>query len=410
MRRNSTFAILILLLATSLAAAVTSWMPETLLQQNFTSVWWVRTAVNDSGTAVAVWDQQDGAGTTQVFASVYTPGAPGTWSSARPLGAQGMGVGNKAAIVTPSGLIFVFWMEGSAYYLATYNGSWSLPETIPAETGYTLPVGAGVDSAGNLQVAVAFQVTGGTYRTYNVEVLMRYPDGMWTTPVHVNTTPISYPRFVMNRSGQALVAGGLLIHRSPGFGVWGTPQAIDGIGGQIDSTDVAIDAGGNGYFVYRSRYGGANLSTSTLSTAWTRPRHLLKFDILGRSLAVAASSAGHAAIYGQDYNTYNAFVGSTTDGGRTWGGKNFGLAYSGPKVTASESGLYAVCWVDKTEAFRVAIGNGTNTGWTQSLMAYNYPDGPVAISGTQISAAWVRWIDSLYSYQVVGTRTGSVLP
>ena len=59
------------------------------------------------------------------------------------------------------------------------------------------------------------------------------------------------------------------------------------------------------------------MSTSTPTTAWTTPKHIAKFDILGSSLIVRGSSAGHAIVYGNDMNTGNVRATVTADGATT---------------------------------------------------------------------------------------------
>jgi hypothetical protein len=391
-------------------AAVTSaaWTPEAVVGTSALGVLRARTAINGAGVAVAVWDDRLTATVTRVWASVYAGGA---WTPPRALSDGAVTAASATPVVAPSGAVTVLWETGGGAWSADcVGGVWSASVAVPSEPGYGHIVGAGVDGAGNLEL-VAGALRAGSTAAYDVEAIVRTGAGVWGAPVRFASGATVASRLVMNGAGQAILHTGLTVTRSNALGVWGAPQTL-ALAGQVYSTSVALDAGGRGYLAARSRYGGANVSTSTATTAWTTFKRVAKFDVLGSSLGVVASSSGRALVYGEDYSTGMVRASATTNGGGAWGGLvNLGV---GALVGAAggDRGLYAVGWLDN-ETLRVATGTGVGTGtnaWVKAPVAGLYAWGVLAVSGTRAAAVWYRGADAGLSSFVVGAATATLTP
>lgn len=443
----------------SLNAATAVWSPEQIVTK------WqatnIRTAVNNSGISAVVWDQYilgsaDSThlyGRWQVYASVCVPQpVPQTPVCSAPYAfTDGINVPdatNAGAVVASNGTVTVFWnsFTTSSVYSASATSvdsgqNWSNPEQVPGTTGYALLSGVyaqvgpsvGVDGNGNI-VAVMINPpilpAGSIMRSgYSVQTLVKNAtDGTWTAPTQLSTNAAIFgsAKLFVNSNGQALLNLGFTSFRRDANGNWGSPQNVPIAGmGQIYSASAGFDAGGKAYFIYRSRYGGAFISTSTPSAvstdpAWSTPKHVAKFDILGSSPVVRGSSAGHAIIYGNDMNTGKVRAAITADGGATWGGlTNFGLG-NNPYAVGSENGLYALSWDGagvNADKYFVATGTGIGTGttaWVKKNLAGNFASGPFSLSiagnitgGANTVAAWERF-DAFND--VIGVSTGVVNP
>lgn len=402
----------VLAIATSwpASAATSSWSTESPLAQPVQGSVYVRSAVNEGGVAASVWDQRVTTSTSDVFVSVYSPGANGGWSAAKQLNTTPvLYSANAGAVVTPSGDVTVFWSESDLPYYAVYsNGAWGPATAVPADAGYGIVAGAGADKDGYVQFAMAARRPNGAYSAYDVEFLVKDPLGNWSAPIPLTSAPGAYPAFMMNSSGQGLLVAGYQAFRSAATGVWNrVPLTIPSLAGQTYSTDVAMDAAGNGYFVLYNRYGGANITTSTPTSAWKKLRRVRKFEAMGSSIYVTASSAGHAMIYGVDYSTGKLRASVTTTTGSTWGAlTNIGLIYGNPQAAGSESGLYAIAWDGKVTA---GSGEGTGTAaWLTKSVSANPYFGDVALAGGTAATVWLRASDATLTDFVIAARSGIV--
>ena len=360
-------------------AATSSWSPETTLAQPAQGSVYVRSAVNASGVAAAVWDQRLTGTESDVFASVYLPGAGGGWSPPRRVSSlPTLYSANAGAVVAPSGDVTVFWSEGDLPYYATWkNGAWGPATVVPADTGYGIVVGAGADKDGYVQFAMAARRPNGAYSAYDVEFVVMDSLGNWGPSIPLTRTPGAYPTFMMNSSGQGLLVAGYQSYRSPGTGLWSrVPQVIPSLAGQTYVTDAAMDAAGNGYFVLYNRYGGANVSTSTPTSAWSKLRRVTKFEVMGSSIYLTASSAGHAMIYGVDYTTGKLRASVTTTLGRTWGAlKNIGLVNTSVQAAGAETGCMPLPGTGRwrRRARAPALPPGSRRRWQQTRTSVTWP-------------------------------------
>ncbi len=452
------------LLATTLSSSIVSfpaqaatavWSPEQIVTNLQATN--VHTAVNTSGISAVIWDQYilgsaDSAhlyGRWQVFASVCTPQpAPQTPNCSAPYaftdGIHVPDATNAGVVVAPSGAVTVFWdsfptptaYSASATSVDSGN-NWLDQGQVPGSPGYTLLSGVyaqvgpsvGVDGNGNI-IAVMVNppaISPITSTGYSVQTLVKPAGGNWSSPVQLSsgTGIFGSGKLFVNSDGQALFNLGFTSFRRDINGNWGAPKTIPIAGmGQIYSASAGFDAGGKGYFVYRTRYLGAFLAISTPTTpnpnpAWSKPKHIAKFDILGSSLIVRGSSAGHAIVYGNDMNTGNVRATVSSDCGATWGGlTNFGLG-SNPYAAGSENGLFALSWDSagvNWDRYMVATGTGIGTGttaWIKKSLVGNNANGPVSIAGNVMGgsaytvAGWIRW-DNLSN--ILGVSSGIVNP
>jgi len=161
--------------------------------------------------------------------------------------------------------------------------------------------------------------------------------------------------------------------------------------------------------ITRYASGSSTRSTSTPTSAWSKLRRVTKFEVMGSSIYLTASSAGHAMIYGVDYTTGKLRASVTTTLGRTWGAlKNIGLINTSVQAAGSETGLYAIAWDGKVTA---GTGEGTGTAaWLTTTVATNPYFGDVVLNGTTAVTAWLRASDASLVDYAIAARTGTVGP
>lgn len=441
-----------IMMSVSVYAASATWSPEQIVA-TIPQATNIRTAVNATGTSVVIWDEfipgsADAAhlyGRWRVYASVCPPNPAPQAPNCNILPHAFTDAGtvdnatNAGAVVAPSGNVTVFWnsLGTSTAFSASSSSSdggnsWSDPEQVPGTAGYTLLSGVnaevgpsvGVDGAGNIIVVMINPpaTTPVAQTGYSVQTLVKDSSkGVWSNPPVQLSNGVGIfgsGKLFVNSDGQALLNFGFTSFRRDTQGNWGAPQTVSTAGmGQIYAASAGFDAGGKAYFVYRTHYQGAFLSTSTPTTTWTTPKHIAKFDILGSSLVVRGSSAGHAIVYGNDMNTGNVRAAVTADSAATWGSLvSFGLG-NNPQAVGSENGLYAISWDSagaNWDRYFVASGTGVGTGtaaWVKKNLAGNNASGPAAIAGNvpggnaQTVAGWTRW-DTVAD--VVGASLGTV--
>lgn len=408
----SLMAVTLLMLAgpPEASAAQATWSSESVLTAPITTgSIYVRAASNVNGVAALVWDQRVDNSTSHVYAAVNDGSG---WSTPRRLTVSPTAYNaTSGAVVAPDGTVTVFWVEGTTPYFSAYaTGGWTPAAVIPADPDYGNVAGAGVDNDGNVQVLMAALRSTGSSKTYDMEVLVKDSLGNWTAPTPLTTTPGSYPRLLMNSSGQALAVAGYLAWRSGRTGQWDLqPKAIPSMAGQTYTIDAALDAVGNGYFVLRNRYGGMNISTSTPTSNWTALRHLTKFDGLGSSIAITGGGVGGALIYGVDYLTGKLRASVTTSAGKSWGTlTTFGVIDTQATATGGETGLYGIAWDGK-----VSVGTGVGTkavAWNTQVVAPNPYFGDVAVAGNRAVSGWARGTDPTLVDMVIGARTATISP
>ena len=294
-RLGLVFAAMLLItamLAIPAEAARAIWGTETILDPAFTNFGYPMTAINSLGTSVVAWDQFNANAVNQVTASVRMGNK---WTPAAILSDPTVDSVTVGAVVTSQNKITVFFLAGGVggiVYKSTYsNKVWSASQIVPSDAGYNIFVGAGADTSGNIEVVMASQSSAGAY---NVKSLVKNSRSGWGAPVHINdiTVPVGYPRFYMLGNGKGLLVAGNTSYRSTKLNTWAAPQIIPLWAGQIYNTAAALDTGGTAYFVFRTRYSGAFLTTSTPTTPWTTPTSISQFDTLGSDLAIVASSKG----------------------------------------------------------------------------------------------------------------------
>lgn len=99
----------------------------------FNDGWRAQVAYDCNGIATAVWQQDDGTGTTQIYANRYTPGSG--WGPAPTTPISDSIKGNAVypqLVVDCTGNVTVVWQQGNQIYTNRYaHGSWETPPTTP---------------------------------------------------------------------------------------------------------------------------------------------------------------------------------------------------------------------------------------------------------------------------------------
>lgn len=425
--------------ATPAGAASAVWTAETLLASKLLGASRVDAAVSPAGRSAVVWDKLIGFdpghpyGIFQVYGAARATQA-GPWSATTAL--SDVDAYNAGAVVDPvTGKTTAFWTSLGISYLASTadSGATWTRETIPADAGYSILTTVysqvapfvDIDAAGNITV-ILVKPRAGLANSYDVEAMVKAADGTWSAPIPISGTAgaglFGSARLNVLADGQAFLNFGFTTFRRSAAGVWDAPQSINIAGyGQVYSASADMDAGGRAYFVFRSRYGGALLSTSTPGSAWSKPRHVAKLDTLGSSLQVAAASSAHAVVYGNDIYSGTVRATVTGDAAATWG-PLFAFGFGdNPQASGSENGQFVLGWSSgglNADRYFVASGTGIGTAavaWTKKNLAGGMAAGSVAIAGqgaggnAQAVAGWFRWAGNVNG-NAIGASSGLLTP
>jgi hypothetical protein len=184
-------------------------------QNSFTS----SSAINSSGTAVVVWNQNDTGGIVRrVYAGIYSNG---TWTAPTvdtdSLSIGGQGANNPVVGINDNGYILVAWVQSDGvqtqiFKSEYYDGSWHNPSGLADNISFgstvSNPPALAVNSSGDA-IIVWTQSDGGTTRTYKAQRI----NGTWSVPtafadhLSANLTNATQSAVVaMNDSGDATVA------------------------------------------------------------------------------------------------------------------------------------------------------------------------------------------------------------
>jgi hypothetical protein len=337
-------------------------------------------AVDPSGNAYAVWEDQRVPGESDIYFS-YRP-AGGSWGSNVRVDddAGTASVGNPSIVVDPSGNAYAVWTDGRTgggdIYFAyrPAGGSWGTNVGVNDDEGtaYQAAPSIAVDASGN---AYALWKDG---RNDFGDIYFAYrpAGGSWATNVKVNDDPGTAwqadPSIAVDPSGNAYAVWqdyrngvsnpDIYFSYRPAGGSWGTNARVDddATGAYQYTPRIAVDATGNAYavwydyrngfsnpdiyFSYRSAGGSWSADVKVNYDPWTT-------DQFRPSIAVDPSGNAYALWedcrddFGDIYFSYRPAGGSWSanvkvndDPGTAW--------QSHPSIAVDPSGNAYSVWAD----------------------------------------------------------------
>jgi hypothetical protein len=245
-------------------------------------------AISDSGVLAAVWDTSSTAGTTPdvVEMAVGTFGAPPT--SASVLSAPEVAVSGERAFVTPAGTAVAVWNQSDGAFTtvrASIVPAGGAPRAVTIAANETF-VGGGLDGAGRV---VLIEQDGGTFAEQTIS-----PNGSTVSPAHDFAVPtaIADAAGIAGELGVLFDAAGAQLYswRAPGRNqkleaVW---RSSAGAFGAIQALGRSADLGDGRQQVALSSSGHAVAVLSAGGTGPLRVRFASELNHFGRSQRVGA--------------------------------------------------------------------------------------------------------------------------
>ena len=271
-------------------------------------------AFDNSGDAIAVWDQSDG-----IRQNIWTNRFNGTsWGTAELIETGNLGAFNPKIAFDNSGNAIAVWQQSdgtrSNIWTNRFNGtSWGTAELIETDNlGHAYSPQIAIDSSGNA-IAVWQQHDGDRYNIWT----NRFNGTSWGTAELIETGNLGdafSPRIAIDSSGNAIAVwqqsdgtrGNIWTNKFNGTS-WGTAELIetDDVGGAYNP-QIAFDNSGNAiavwaqsdstrHNIWTNRFNGTSWGTAELietDNVDSASNPKIAFDYSGHAIAVWAQSDG----------------------------------------------------------------------------------------------------------------------
>lgn len=320
-------------------------------------------AVDQTGNAVAVWEELNGSNST-VKAATLPFG--GTWSSPIAISLPSTNSGQVPQIaINSSGYAVAVWQRHNGSYNITqastfqFGGNWSTPVDVSSTLIDTYVPQIAVDNSGNA-VAVWLNVTDQSIQS----ACLPY-GGSWSYPINLSATGGSgEPQVAMNPSGYAVATwerfnGSYFAIQASTlqFGdSWSTPFDISTSGSDAFQSEVAIDLNGNIVVAWDQVSGNDILIQAAylpFEGSWSIPATLSPTGAFSFDPAVAFDASGNAfAVWDRD-NGYDVVIqAAILPFGGTWSAPSdlsaYGQSTIFPRIAVDPTGYAVVDWTNNT--------------------------------------------------------------
>jgi hypothetical protein len=281
-------------------------------------------AIDANGNALAVWQQEDGISSTNIWANRYTPA--GGWGTAAVIVADLVNEAFAPQIaMEANGNALAVWYQrdGTRFNILanrfTPTGGWGTATLIETDnTGAAIAPQIAFDASGN--ALAVWRQNDGT--RHNAWANRFTPAGGWGTAtlIETNNSGNAYNvQIAMNASGNAMavwsqfsgsVQDNIWANRyTPGTG-WGTAELLEGLSADASNPQIALDANGNAIAVWIQLDGirwSIWASRFTPADGWGAAA-LIETDNTGLAYwpQIAFDASGNAmAVWSQDDGTAN---------------------------------------------------------------------------------------------------------
>jgi FG-GAP-like repeat len=344
------------------AQAVPQWGSPTMLEAGSGEAQYPRLAADASGTAVAVWAQQDGT-YSSIWATRYVIGQ--SWETATLIEANPGDARGPWVAMDGNGNAVVVWSQYDDAYLSIWANryvvgeGWGTPTLLETNPGEASETWISMDTSGNA-IAVWRQTDGVDLSIW----ANRYVEGKgWGTPTLIEHAPgfASFPHVELDSSGNALVvwyqgpdsnSRSIWANRYTIGQGWGPPTLLENNPGNAQGPDVAIDSDGSAIAVWR-QFDGVDISIWAAryvpGEGWDTPIPIE--TNVGEAVrpAVAMDQSGNAvAVWVQFDGTYDSVWANRYVVGEGWGSATLIEHLPGdarlPKVVIDSNRLAVAVW------------------------------------------------------------------
>jgi hypothetical protein len=331
--------------------------------------WSFTTTEGAWGTAEMIEDNAEDASTPQI-AFDNSGNAIAVWSQ------------NNGAVINPVNNIWANHFDGS-------TAEWGAAELIEADAGDATSPQLAIDNSGNA-IAVWSQSNGITNSIWT----NRFDGTVWGTAETIETGLLNAisPRVAIDSSGNAIAVwqqndgsvDNIMANRFDGT-VWGTAESIESVNtGDAAFPQVAFDSSGNAIAVWQQNDGSVDniMANRFDGTAWGSDAVLVEIEDAGDAVSpqVAFDSSGNAiAVWSQNDGTVDNIMANRFDG-TVWGTAESIEADAGdaafPQIAIDSSGNAIAVWsqnnvaeTDPVDNIMANRFNGTVWGTAESIEA-----------------------------------------
>ena len=316
-------------------------------------------AVDNNGNAVAVWEEWEvGSDHWSIYSARYSSGA---WGAAKLIDNGAYPAHNPEVAMDGKGTAIAVWEQFDGAYFSIYSarysaGHWGTPKMIDTGVGDSYYPQIAMDDHGN---AVAVWMHFGLPTDNNIFV-NRYSAGAWGTARAIKTgTGTAYdPQIAMDGKGTAITVwqqndgAHFSIYASRySAGVWARAKVIETAPGDAATPQIAMDSNGNGVAVWQ-QYDGAHFSIYSNRYAaghWGTAKLIETGATNADDPQVAMDSNGNAEVVWvqSDSSGQNCIVANRCSSG-AWGKAGAIETVIGdasiPQVAMSDNGRAVVVW------------------------------------------------------------------
>ncbi len=245
-------------------------------------------AMSPSGSAVAVWAQNDGT-RANIWANSYSPSTG--WATPELIETNNKGTANNPKVVMDSqGNAHVVWIQSEGVWgfddsiwanIYRPTSGWDVAFPIENELSEANTPDISADASGNVMAVWNQSVVVGNQGTYHVWANRYTPSGGWGTaqPIKTENAKQSYTgRVALDAGGNAIAvwiqenlttsAIEIWTNTNPLGQGWGTPQVLQTVSSQKGfDPRIAVDANGNAIATWGLN-GGLMAKRYTTDTGW----------------------------------------------------------------------------------------------------------------------------------------------
>ena len=316
-------------------------------------------AVDNNGNAVAVWEEWEvGSDHWSIYSARYSSGA---WGAAKLIDNGAYPAHNPEVAMDGKGTAIAVWEQFDGAYFSIYSahyssGAWGTAKLIETAAGDALDSQIAMDSNGNAMV-VWKQSDGAQVHIYSA----RYSAGHWGTPKMIDTGvgDSYYPQIAMDDHGNAVAVwmhfglptdNNIFVNRYSA-GAWGTARAIKTGTGTAYDPQIAMDGKGTAITVWQQNDGAHfSIYASRYSAGvWARAKVIETAPGDAATPQIAMDSNGNGVAVWQQYDGAHFSIYSNRYAAGHWGTAK--LIETGatnaddPQVAMDSNGNAEVVWV-----------------------------------------------------------------
>jgi len=269
-------------------------------------------AMDESGNAICVWRQQDGANFNILAANTTDYGA--TWSSPQIISQTGINNTVPQIAMDNLGHATAVWRAGNTIQTASSfdtGATWSSPQTLSA--GFALDPEIAINPLGNA-IIVWREISG------SVRIKVSYSSDFgatWSPGVFISTTSSFSPKVVLDSSGNAITVwqqsgafSTIVRSYSSDFGAsWSSVSTISEVTNNSEFPQITLDESGNSVAVWRQQTNDSvqTAYSSDFGVTWSSVQTLSNIGETVQDPRVAMNSSGNVIALWRQLNSFPDF-------------------------------------------------------------------------------------------------------